>query len=177
MIKIIKEEQYSGRTTVRIDEYVPFTVEYESNEPSTPLYWRCGDGKLSLVEIGFNKKSGIIISVTLTSINSKNVIKTNQPLKTDVIEVKGLPIFGINIWAETNSNDYSDSFKDEFNSGIQLLIGNDYLSLVFEEADRPVRYIRSKNVRFGVSSEASLSSVDIYGLNQRQIEIVKTAIE
>lgn len=173
MILIVIEAENKEHETIEIDEHVPFNVEFGVNEMSPSLYWRGGDGKLSLVEFGL-KKTGVICSITLTSINSENVIQTDQPLTGNLSESNGLPVFDTTNWP-INSNNFADNFQDEFTLKIKLIIGNDYLSLIFEKSGEPIRYIRNEQVRFGVTSHGLLSNIDIVELTHDQISTAKSA--
>lgn len=173
MLTVIEEES-KEHETIEMDEYVPFSVEFGVSEMSPSLYWRGGDGKLSLVEFGM-KKTGAICGITLTSINSENVIQTDQPLTGNLPETNGLPVFDTTNWP-TNSNNFADNFQDEFTLKVKLIIGSDYLSLIFEKSGEPIRYIRNEQVRFGVTSHGLLSNVDIVELTHDQISTVKSAV-
>jgi hypothetical protein len=50
--------------TLNIDEYVPLNIEFNSM-CSHPLYWRGGNGLTSLIEIGIDRVSGELKSITL----------------------------------------------------------------------------------------------------------------
>ncbi len=169
----IKEEKNSEQESVEMDVYIPFSAKFGTDEVS-PIYWRGGDGKLSLVEIGL-KEDGEICSVTLTSINQKNVALSDRALPNGAIEKEGLPVFDTTGWP-CDLKDFSDRFQDEFDSEAMLTIGRDYISLAFSKAGNPVRYIRNERVRFGIASNGDLASIDLTELTQSQIELVKSAI-
>lgn len=77
MALILIEEKACENLTIDIDEYIPFIVEIESGL-TPPLYWRGGDGELSLIEIGLNKNNGAVCSATLTKINPLNISETKN---------------------------------------------------------------------------------------------------
>jgi len=127
---------------LEMDDYIPFAVELGSDS-SQLLYWRAGDGKLSLIEIGLKAENGAVHSVTLTSINPRNVKETENSIKTDLIETYGIPVFDTSNW-NTDSSSYSDNFRDDFSINCSLVIGQDYLALDFCDVDKPSQYIRNK---------------------------------
>lgn len=61
-------------TKVEVDLYIPLTIEFGtwnlSEEPT--IYWRTGDFKKSLIEIGVGKDLGDIRSITLTVCENVN---------------------------------------------------------------------------------------------------------
>ncbi len=174
MLIVKKEIMYEGLTPeIEIDEYVPFTIEFGAKFHQL-LYWRCGDGKFSLIEIGLDRASGVISSVTLTSINSKDIKEAEDSFVTFLPESDGTAAFDLSSW-ETSSDNYSSSYQDIFNSDISLVIGNDYLILTFNEADIPSRYIKNGQVRLGVSSKEELSTIEVTKLTPEQVDVLKQA--
>ncbi len=170
---IVKEEtMYEGLTPeIKIDEYIPFTIEL-GTKPHQLLYWRGGDGKLSLIEVGLDRTSGAISSAALISINSKDIKKTDDSFVTYLPESDAIAVFDLSGW-KTSSNNYSDSFQDEFNSNISLVVGSDYLTVTFSEVDSPSRYIKNDKVRLGISPREELSTLEIIGLTPEQVDLLK----
>lgn len=175
MMIILKNIVECERQTLEMDEYVPFTIEFGS-KPLQLIYWRGGDGTLSLIEIGLNMKSGAIHSVSLISINPMDVSETNEKNTKDLPEKIGFPIFDVSDWSVNDTSDYSSRFQDEFCSGISLVIGRNFLVVSFKKAEDPVKYVRDDQVRFGFSQKDELSTLEINGLMDGQIEALKKAI-
>lgn len=170
---ILKEEYVCTDISIDIDEYVPFTVEVNTPETSSPpLYWRGGDGKSSLIEIGLTRESGSVCSVTLTTINPNKVKETKLPIDAGLPEVSGMPVFDTSTW-DSGSDNYSDNFQDEFGSEIGLILGENYLTLQFESVDKSVRYVKNNQLRFGIASNGMLSTLDIVGLTTDEINMLK----
>lgn len=69
MLKINDIGECEGNV-VEVDEYVPLTVRFGSGRDASPLYWRAGNGKDSLLEVGLSASTGKIISVTVVTIPS-----------------------------------------------------------------------------------------------------------
>lgn len=173
MMLIFKEIVACTDISVDIDEYVPFTIEVNVPKPLTlPLYWRGGDGKQSLIEIGLNRESGVVCSATLTAINPKKIKETELPINIDLPEVSGMAVFEISSWAYFSDN-YSNSFQDEFGSEICLILGKDYLTLQFENVDKPIKYIKNNRLRFGVASNGMLSALDVMGLSEDEVNLLR----
>jgi hypothetical protein len=152
-----------------VDEYIPLSVLFESEELSSPIYWRAGDGKYSLVEIGLNRKTGAIYSITLTSIPSENVC-SGRVLIAEEEWVKGLPSFDTTEWVE---GQYDSDFMDDFSIDISLSIGEDSLSLNFKNSGAVKSFIRNYNVCFGMSNDGKLLSIILLGLAPQKISILK----
>ena len=165
---VIKKENPPANISIDIDEYIPFTIAVISAVESSPLYWRSGDGKNSLVEIGLDRYSGSVCSVTLTAINPKKVEETSAPIRTDLRESFGMAVFDIGAWL-SDSNNYSDSFQDEFDNDLVLVIGEDYLALLIENSGEPVRYIINGQLRFSITANGVLSAIEILDLDENQI--------
>lgn len=173
MMLIFKEENMCKDISIDIDEYIPFAVEVKSQESSSPpLYFRCGDGKHSLMEIGLNRESGSVCSATLTTILADRVNETELPANSDLPETTGLAAFDVSAW-DSRSDNYADNFEDSFGSEITLIVGGDYLTLRFEGSEKPVRYIKNGQLRFGIASDGRLSTLDILNLTEDQVNLLK----
>ncbi len=174
MMKIIDTEHCKS-VSIEMDEYIPFSIEFEGGYQSPLLYWRGGDGKFSLVEVALSKKTGVIRSVTLTAIASDKVIKVNKSvMEGKKPEVEGIPIFDLSGWLEPDTGEFSDSFLDEMPSDICLLVGSDFISLTFgsEVMTTPTRLITSGNVLFGVNLDGELSNIEIRNLSKEQMLLI-----
>ena len=176
MLKI-KEIIDSSASSVEFDEYVPFTAEFEASSLSSPLYWRAGDGKQSLIEVGLCKQTGSVKSITLTSVKAENIRKINATYENDMSAQKGLPIFYLTKWSEENeSDDFANNFIDEFDLDLQLDIGHGYISVSILGKEDPVRFVKNNNIVFGFDTENALSRIDIMELLTEDINIISSAI-
>lgn len=172
-----KEEVDCLASSVDFDEYVPFTAEFESDSLSPPLYWRVGDGKSSLMEIGLNKDSGAVHSITLTSIKAENVRKDNKDYASSASEKDGLPIFDLSEWRNGNcSDEFASNFIDEFNVDLELTLGQDFISVSIVGGMEPVYCIKNNSVIFGIDVEGALTNIDIINMSQEDIKTVNSAI-
>jgi len=161
--------------SIEVDKYVPFTVEFESYDSSPPLYWRGGDGRISLIEIGLSRKTGAIRGITLTSLGSENISRSdNELLEIYLPEIKGLPAFDITDWPR--GNNFTNNFLDEIPSNFWLLIADDHASLVFDNSVNLECFILNGDIRFGISANGKLSSIDLFGLTQQQLSVIKGMI-
>ncbi|MGG0824525.1 hypothetical protein ABE099_16815 [Paenibacillus turicensis] len=80
---------------IEIDYYVPFTIEIEHKDIfSSKVYWRTGNLKTSILEIGLDEKTGLLRDITLVSVDkafSIDVEHTQTIHSTDT----GVPVFDI----------------------------------------------------------------------------------
>lgn len=61
---------------IEFDVYTPINIEFGNISEDKTVYWRTGDFKKSLIEIGFAQKTGEIRSITLTL--CENVYKSKE---------------------------------------------------------------------------------------------------
>ncbi len=54
---------------IESDGYVPVMARFRDEFEAPPIYWRTGDFKKTLVEIGVDRNNGAICKITVTSIN------------------------------------------------------------------------------------------------------------
>lgn len=176
MLKL-KEKINCLATSVVFDEYVPFTAEFESDFMSPPLYWRIGDGKSSLMEIGLNESSGVVLSITLTSIKSENVRNENESYVSRASEIEGLPIFDLSAWKNGKcADEFASNFIDEFNFDLELTLGQDFISVSIIDGMEPTQYIKNDSVIFGVDIDGRLTNVDIVNMSKEDIKTIGSAI-
>lgn len=169
----LKDVEACKSPIIEIDEYVPLTIEFGSQSIS-PLYWRGGDGSLSLIEIGLCEDSGAINSATLTSIAPACVLKTTEPLNSTLPEIEGIVVFDISDWSRY-TNAYSDKFKDDFGSSFDLIIGDSYAVIVLAKDNKPARYVKNGQIRIGISPTGDFSTLEIMELTPNQIELLQQA--
>jgi hypothetical protein len=171
MIKVIDINDKCENANISIDDYIPFSIEYDSSYFTEIFYWRGGDGKLSLVEIGIIRQTGTFKSIVLTNINQKDVIQYDKVIPINLFTIEGQPICDLSKWNSTMN--YSDTFIDEFDLTIKLLVGLNFISLIFSNTFDIARYIQNNNIRFGIASDGSLITIDILDLSENKIEILR----
>ncbi|WP_196085370.1 acetyltransferase, partial [Acinetobacter baumannii] len=112
---VMSDEQQPKHVLTNIDSYIPFSIEF-SDSGLADLYWRCGNGKTCLFELGLSN-TGEVINITLVSINSSNILKNNNKYKIPFPVENFLPKFDVSEW--NISEDYSSIFRDDFNYELQ----------------------------------------------------------
>ncbi len=173
MLKIVNEIDCE-KVALEMDEYIHFNVEFGENDLFSPLYWRGGDGSLSLIEIGISEKEKKVRSITLTSVNKEKVIETEKNILSQLPETKGMVVCNTNCWFRTEN--FESNFKDELIE-FHILLGDNYLSLIFESSEQIIRYVTNEKIRFGISENNAILSIDILDLSRKQIEIFRESIQ
>ncbi|WP_250112795.1 hypothetical protein [Escherichia coli] len=171
MLTLENETNYKD-VVVNIDEFVPFDITFGKGSEQC-LYWRGGNGKSSLVEVGLNMYSGEVSNITLANIDSGEINITDEMLANNLPEIQGSVIFQTSEWLNKDISEYSNRFIDDFDCNIKLIIGSNYIKLLFKKATNPICYIINRNIRFGFSLSRELSTLEILDLNQEKLDILK----
>lgn len=128
------------------------------------------------MEVGLNKNSGAVHSITLTSIKAENVRMDNGYYVSCTSEKEGMPIFDLAEWKNGNCFDeFASYFIDEFNLELELTLGQDFISVSIACGMDSVHCVKNNNVIFGINVEGTLTNVDIINMSQEDIEIVSSA--
>lgn len=167
---VMSDKQQPKHVLTSIDSYIPFSIEFSENRVAD-LYWRCGNGKTCLFELGLSN-TGEVINITLTSINNSNVLKNNSNFEIPFPVENVLPKFDVSDW-NIISQDYSNIFKDDFNYELQLVVGSDYLALNFLNIEKSIHYFKNEELYFGFNSNNELSSIQLTHITAEEIEIIK----
>lgn len=167
---VMSDKQQPKHVLTNIDSYIPFSIEF-SNSGLADLYWRCGNGKTCLFELGLSN-TGEVINITLASINSNNILKNNNKYKIPFPVENFLPKFDVSEW-NIISEDYSSIFRDDFNYELQLIVGLDYLVLNFLNIEKSVCYFKNEELYLGFNSNKELSSIQLTHIAAEEIEIIK----
>ncbi|MFJ6206338.1 hypothetical protein [Bacillus pumilus] len=168
MLKVIDYKD-SQPINIEYDLYTPINIEFGSwnisKEPT--IYWRTGDFKKSLIEIGLGKYTGNIRSITLTL--SENVHKM-ESLKLDMEDinmVKGVPSFQIE---ESNDNTYIDE-----KGKLDVYIGKDRVLISFSENDA-VSILQNDTVGFVLDKEEVVCGIIISGMLEHEKKTLEDAL-
>ncbi|MHB2138635.1 hypothetical protein ACX64L_11885 [Pseudomonas monsensis] len=170
MLKINDIGECEGNV-VEVDEYVPLTVRFGSGRDASPLYWRAGNGKDSLLEVGLSASTGKIISVTVVTIPSVALQYYECQMKSCAFDV-GVPLFCVDGWASRES--YSNRFLDDFSVGFDLFVDADRACIVFDVQQEIVQLVRNGSVSFGVSSRDELLSIEVSCLDVDKMDLLKS---
>ncbi|MDN4523979.1 hypothetical protein [Fictibacillus fluitans] len=168
MLNVLKyiEEQPA---TITYDLYIPITIEFGSwdraKEPA--IYWRTGDFKRSLLEIGMGKATGIIRSITLTL--SEKVFKTRKPYfnRKNLMADRGTPVFQV------------EGFKDQpyldEKTDLYVNIGNKNIWIAFSE-NQISSFIEDDHIGFALDAKNNLCGILISGVLEHDRKKLEKAL-
>ncbi|MEW9676883.1 hypothetical protein ABRT01_11975 [Lentibacillus sp. L22] len=166
-VKKYKEKTYES---IEFDIYTPINIEFGtwniSKEPT--LYWRTGDFKKSLIEIGIGSDTGVLRSITLTL--SENVLKTenNEHLVTNHVEVaEGTPVF----WVDEYAN---ETYIDE-KGKLNVYIGKDNIYISFSESEI-ISLIKNNTILFSMDGNNQFCGILINGVGTNDKELLEKAL-
>lgn len=152
MLKV-KENLNIVPVNIEFDMYIPINIEFDmwdiSLEPTK--YWRTGDLKKSLIEIGIGSKKGIIRSITLTQVS--NIHDDNQiSISNEIPVTRGIPVL------EIENND-ENIFTDEFRN-FDVFINNDKLYILFSH-NEIVEVIKNDRLSFGLDKNNVICVIEV----------------
>ncbi len=162
MLRIVGSAEVDN-CTLQVSDYVPISVRCVELTSSTPLYWRTGDFKRSLLDIGLNQNTGAICKVTVTLI-ANYFKKTIEDLGEASILRGCLPICDISSWP-------SDRFKDE-SFAFTTLIGENSVS-IWMAPEAPLSAIyECGQIRFAADGAGYLRLMQFNDVNESDIDQV-----
>lgn len=169
MLKVTEYKE-SKSVNIEYDVYIPINIEFAtwniSKEPM--IYWRTGDFKKSLIEIGVGKYTGNICSITLTlSENVYKIEKLNLDMK-NITLIKGIPNFQV--------EEYDDKTYIDENSELNVYIGIDKLLISFSENDT-VSIVQNDNVGFALDINKMVCGVIVSGMLEHEKNILEEALK
>lgn len=158
------------KNEVNVDPYGLFLIRWEGHDNNILRYFRFGDLKNSLLEIGVDE-NGNIFDITLVEV--KNVKIHQEKNNINFVKIfNGLPI----IEYKKNISKQEQEYRY-----VNMLI--DFLVEIYEDAisinikdDKPNFFICSEKVLFSVNSFDELCSIIIIDLNEKEIEKFKKNI-
>ncbi|SEJ73854.1 hypothetical protein SAMN04488127_2629 [Bhargavaea ginsengi] len=157
-------------TKVEVDLYIPLTIEFGTwNVSEEPIiYWRTGDFKKSLIEIGVGKDLGDIRSITLTV--CENVYKEDyeHSYLSDPERVVGLPII--------HSNHENDEIYRDERGTLEVFLGGSTLYIKLSE-NEVVSYIQNEPIEFGIDHEDRVCGILIKEINESEKSILIEALD
>ena len=166
MLRVISSIDVKG-CTLEAGDYVPISFRCQEVASPTPLYWRTGDFKNSLIEVGLNQNSGAICRVTITLIGSYSRTRIEDAVEATDVH-RGIPICEISDWS-------GDRFKDE-PFAFTTFIGEDSVSIwVAPEATLKSTY-EIGGVCFITDGEGYLRLLQFKGINRSKLDQVTKTV-
>lgn len=167
MLKVLKSmpvQDYS----LTMDSYVPFKFRSFETQASVPFYWRVGDFKKSLIEVGLNPESGAVGSITVTCYGGNTRVEATWQSEHPGVEVvDGLPVCDIQDWSPKEQ--YADRFIDETNP-FQAVIGLDFVSFRLLSDKQVTRVYVVGQLCIGVDENGHVCELAFRNLSKAEIE-------
>ncbi len=140
MLKVTEYKE-SQSVNIEYDVYTPINIEFGtwniSKEPT--IYWRTGDFKKSLIEIGIGKYTGNIRSITLTLSENVHKMESLGLDMNNITLIKGTPNFQVEEY-------YDKTYIDE-KGELNVYIGIDSVLILFSEKET-MSIVKNDNVGF-----------------------------
>lgn len=130
------------------------------------VYWRTGDFKKSLIEIGFAQKTGQIRSLTLTLCES--VYKFQEWNIENIEPIKGVPVFSID-------RQQNEMYIDE--KGILNVYISDKTVYIEFSAHEVESLIENNHVLFCLDSDDNFCGVIINDVGDNEINMLEQALK
>ncbi|MCC9089802.1 MULTISPECIES: hypothetical protein [Bacillus] len=168
---MLKVTEYKDSQPINIeyDLYTPINIEIGSwnisKEPT--IYWRTGDFKKSLIEIGIGKYTGSLRSITLTL--SENVHKM-ESLKFDLKDInmiKGVPNFQV--------EEYNDTTYIDEEGKLDVYIGIDKVLISFSENDA-LSILQNDTVGFALDKDEVVCGIIISDMLEHEKKTLEDAL-
>lgn len=153
---------------VEFDVYTPINIEFgnwDISEDKT-AYWRTGDFKKSLIEIGFSQKTGEIRSITLTLCES--VYKSKEWNIENIEPIKGVPVLSVD-------RQQNETYIDE--KGILNVYITDKTVYIQFSAHEIESLIENNHVLFCLDCDDNICGVIINDVGDNEINILEQALK
>lgn len=155
--------QYDSVTTsavqVQTDFYVPMDVAVEGDVAEVAAYWRTGDLEHSLVEVGFNRRSGRFRSVTATLVPPKAAVRVAEAPGAQPAQ-PGIPVFDCGALSGHHSDEKGDFL---------LRVGADFVWLDLAPQVSHLRELRHGRLRFLLGVGDVWQGLVVEGLTQPEL--------
>lgn len=137
---------------IDIDYYVPFNIDItlQNKYIEDKIYWIADNPNDSFLEIGISKKSGELMSITLTVANN---VATKEVVVTSKKVIEGNPVFNIS------------KLKHEFNKEcktFQVILTESYILVSFNSTFNIETMVKMNRIEigFGISNDISLIRIN-----------------
>lgn len=168
---MLKVTGYKDSQSINIeyDLYTPINIEFGSwnisKEPT--IYWRTGDFKKSLIEIGIGKYTGSLRSITLTLSENVHKMENLELDKKNINVIKGVPNFQVE---EHNDKTYIDE-----KGKLDVYIGLDKVLISFSENDT-VSVLQNDTVGFALDKDEVVCGIIISGMLEHEKKTLEDAL-
>ncbi|PQQ30851.1 hypothetical protein C6H64_08430 [Photorhabdus luminescens] len=155
-MKIVKLENIQ-EVTINIDSDTPIDIQLVDNINETPVYWRVGDDKKSLLEFAILPSDGRIAAITLVAINPDFVQYVGNGFIVSNKSKFGFPIVDMNQWKLSEGNNFSHRFVDEFNCVIKVKVYRKSIMLIIKDKYMLSSWVKCNNsLWFGLDNSENI---------------------
>ncbi len=165
MLKVI-EYKDSQSINIKYDLYTPINIEFGSwnilKEPT--IYWRTGDFKKSLIEIGIGKYTGSLRSITLILSGNIHKMERSKLAKEDLKMLKGVPIFQVE---EFNEKTYIDQ-----KGKLDVYMWTDEVFISFSSNDL-VSILQNDTVEFALDKNKVVCGIIISSVLEHEMKTLE----
>lgn len=158
---ILKEIKDISKYELNVDYYIPISIKF--NNSNNIFYWRTGNFKNSLLEIGIDSKTGELISITLVSINNVELI--NEPFHIQTALINGIPSFKCTF----NMNNKLYDIKEE----IYVFLNKRYIFLQIGKMKDVKKSVCLGNIYLMFNNKDILCSFLINNLSNDEYQVLK----
>lgn len=152
---------------LEIDPYIPLKIQWGqwklAEEPT--IYWRTGDFKSSLIEIGIAANSGLIRSFTF--VHSKDISFTDLQTEWPKLYIEGTPIFDISKWPDSGRLDEQGLAR--------ICLYEENISVFFSQSII-VKKICSGRICFGINNDNNLCAIKVHDLTEEEKSQIKDTL-
>ncbi|KLL01126.1 hypothetical protein XJ18_01715 [Bacillus pumilus] len=168
---MLKVTEYKDSQSINIeyDLYTPINIEFGSwnisKEPT--IYWRTGDFKKSLIEIGIGKYTGSLRSITLTLSENVHKMENLELDKKNINVIKGVPNFQV--------EEHNDKIYIDDKGKLDVYIGLDKVLISFSENDT-VSVLQNDTVGFALDKDEVVCGIIISGMLEHEKKTLEDAL-
>ncbi len=167
MLRILRHEPVRHTLPqVQTDFYVPLDVTLPRTPGLVPIYWRTGDLQRTLIEVGLEPGSGLLVSVTATNVPTTWTRDELQPPVRQPGE-QGRPVMDI--------AQLQGAFTDE-PGPVLLYLGPDFVWLAFTEGTPHVRELLCGELRFLIGADDAWLGLVVGGLSPAQMKELRAGV-
>ena len=169
MLKVTEYKE-SQSVNIEYEVYTPINIEFGSwnisKEPT--IYWRTGDFKKSLIEVGIGKYTGNIRSITLTLCENVHKMENLNLDMNNITLIKGLPNFQI--------EEYDDKTYIDENGELNVFIGIDKVLISFSK-NHTVFIVQNDTVGFALDKNKTVCGIIVSGMLEHEKKILEDALK
>jgi hypothetical protein len=152
---------------IECDGYVPLIARSVGCTAFPLQYWRTGDFKKSLIEVGVDPSNGAICKITVTSLAG---IGSHAFQMADLSATQaGLPCISLEDWAGSSRKDVEQPVE-------ATLIGNRLVLQFGPQRGQLTTAIRNGRVVFQIDQSRIISGIEILELSTKELEEFRYAV-